>query len=92
MRGTWIILVLLAVVPALGYLVLDATGRTSSFRLISTTAPEAGTVSTMDFVLLPVCLACWLCLKVFWLVFLLAAVPFLVGDLWRTLRKRKADP
>ena len=89
MRITWIVLVLLAVVPALAYPVLDATGCTSSVELISTTNP--GVVSVIDLVLMPICLFCWLCLKVFWLIFLLAAMPFLFGDLWRTLR-RKEEP
>jgi len=85
MRTAWIILLLLAVVPALGYLLLDATACTSSLELISTTNPAVA--STWDFLLMPLCLFCWLCLRVFWLVFLLAALPFVFADLWR-LRRR----
>jgi len=88
MRSTWVVLVLLAVLPALGFYVLDWTGSTYALRYVSTTTWQVGSPSVFDLCCLAASLVTWLWLRLFMFVFLLAAFPFALGDLVRALRRR----
>ena len=90
MRASWIILVLLGLLPVCAFYVLDWTGGTDSLRYISTTAWKWGDPSLSQLALMFLSVLTWTWVKGFMNVFLLAALPFLVGDILRWVRLRRA--
>lgn len=91
MRATWIILVLAGIVPACTFFVLDWSGCTESLAYISTTAWTVGHPSLKDVVFMFLSVITWTWVKGFMNLFLLAAAPFVVADVSRSARARKAD-
>lgn len=89
MRKTWIMLVLLGIVPALGFHVLDWSGATVSLQYIAKTNWQWGAPSPLDFVMMFVCVLAWVWRSGFMNVFLFAAIPFLIHDILVTIKRRK---
>jgi hypothetical protein len=90
MRATWIVLVLLAVVPALAYLGLEGLGWTEAVRYISTTIWRPGDPSRFDLICLGMTLFALVWAKLMLPTLLLAAAPFFAGDVVRVIRRRRA--
>lgn len=88
MRATWIVLLLLAVLPSLLYPLLLVTGGTESLRFIATTNWQPGDPSVGELFLFALSLLTWLWWRLMLPVLVLAALPFIVGDVWRWLRGR----
>ena len=91
MRATWIVLVILALLPGITYRILDWVGATESLRYISTTVWKYGDPSATDLALLAASLFCWIGAKALLPTFLLAAVPFLICDIRGISKQRKRD-
>jgi len=89
MRASWIILVLLGLLPVSAFYVLDWTGGTDSLRYISTTAWQWGDPSLSQLALMFLSVFTWTWVKGFMNVFFLAALPFLVADIRRWIRLRQ---
>jgi len=89
MRATWIALVCLALAPSLTFTVLDWTGGTECLRYIATTVWRPGDPSVGHLALMALSLASWIGSKVLLPTFLLASVPFALGDLRSVLRSRR---
>jgi len=88
MRATWIVLVCLALAPSVVFTVLDWTGGTECLRYIATTAWRPGDPSVGHLALMAISLVAWIGSKVLLPTFLLASVPFALGDLRSVLRSR----
>ena len=90
MRATWIGLILLGLLPAVSFYILEWTGGTDALRFISTTNWQPGDPSMGELLMLALSLAAWIWLRLMLPVFLLASAPFAGADLYRVLRKRRA--
>ncbi len=86
MRATWITLVLIGVVPAVLFLIIDAAGVTNCLRYIATTTWRPADPSLLHLAGLAVSITLWVWLRVGLLISLLAALPFAAVDLVCYLR------
>ncbi len=86
MRRTWITLLLLGLVPSGLFYLLEATGCTAALGFVATTQWVQGSPSIFDFIMMFASMISWAWLRGFIYVFLLAAVPFAIGDLLRARR------
>ncbi len=91
MRTNWIILVLAGMIPTCTFYLLDWTGATESLRYIATTAWQAGHPSLGELVLMFLSVITWTWVKGFMNLFLLAAVPFFIADVLRSVRTHKVQ-
>ena len=90
MRANWIILVLAGVVPTCAFYLLDWTGATTSLAYISTTAWDVGHPTVWELVQMFLSVITWTWVKGFMNLFLVAALPFLVADVVRSVRTRSS--
>jgi hypothetical protein len=88
MRASWVVLILAGLVPPCIFHVLDWAGGTEALQYISTTGWELGHPSTWDLVLMFASVITWTWVRGFMNLFLLAALPFIILDLWRSVARR----
>jgi hypothetical protein len=89
-RASWIILVLVGMVPTCTFYVLDWTGGTEALSYISTTGWALGHPSPKELTLMFLSVITWTWVQGFMNLFLLAAVPFGMADILRSVRAHKA--
>ena len=88
-RRIWIVLLLLGVVPAALFFVLQWTGAANNLRYVATTGWQPGDPSVLQIILLFLSMISWAWLKGLGNLFIGAALPFLIADLWRVLARKK---
>ncbi len=89
MRKTWIILVLLGILPSLAFFALELGGALDALQYISKTNWEPGAPSTADFAKMWLVIFTWAWMKGLLPVFIVSALPLFVTDIVRTLRRSK---
>jgi hypothetical protein len=89
MRKTWIILVLLGILPCLAFYALEWGGALDSLQYISKTNWQPGKPSTGDFAQMWLVIFTWAWMKGLLPVFIVSALPLFVTDIVRTLRRSK---
>jgi hypothetical protein len=91
-RKTWVMLLLLGVVPAMMFYPLEWSGAADNLRYVSTTVWQPGDPSVLQLVALFASMIAWAWLKAFIYLFAVAAVPFVVADVCAAVRGKRRQP